>query len=117
MNMGYHYNDRNTRLIDVIEDLRDFNKSRGFDQFEQPGQQLVAASIELGELQSHFLWLDEGRYRGNFSEVADEFADVMIYMINFADAMGIDVLEAIGTKMTKNIDRFPDVAEGRGEER
>lgn len=39
--------------------------------------------------------------------VADEVADVLAYLLQFCDGLGIDVLEALAAKIDRNEVRFP----------
>ena len=40
-------------------------------------------------------------------EVADEIADVLIYLLHLADAVGVDPVEAATAKLDRNRSRFP----------
>jgi dCTP diphosphatase len=44
-----------------------------------------------------------------FARLADEVADVMIYLVRFADVSGIDILSAVRDKMERNETRLPTV--------
>jgi dCTP diphosphatase len=41
------------------------------------------------------------------SEVEEELADIAIFLLSFADVAGIDLAEAIQTKLKKNALRYP----------
>lgn len=59
--------------------------------------------IEAGELLEHFQWDNEF----NTQEVGEELADVMVYCIHMADALGVDIKEIIAQKMDKNELKYP----------
>lgn len=42
-----------------------------------------------------------------FARLADEVADVAIYLVRLADVCGIDVLAAMHAKIDRNETRFP----------
>lgn len=51
----------------------------------------------------HFQW-DNNYHK---QELSEEVADVMIYCIHMADAMGVDIKEIILDKMNKNEKKYP----------
>jgi len=55
--------------------------------------------IEAAELLEHFQWSDEPADR---DEVAAEMADVLIYLLQLAHVMGIDLEQAVLTKIEDN---------------
>jgi dCTP diphosphatase len=79
----------------------------------------MALAAEAGELMEHFLWAtpEESRTRvqdpARRAKIAEELADVVIYALEFANATGIDVAEAIDAKIAANAKKYP-VAKSRG---
>lgn len=59
-----------------------------------------SVGIEAGELLECFQWSDEPR-NGDWEHVYEELADVMIYCIQMADVLGVDLDEIIRSKMAK----------------
>ena len=71
----------------------------------------MALVVEAGELAEHFQWLTEEQ-SGNlppykFSEVQEEVGDVLIYLLNLCDKLGIDPLDAAREKLEKNKEKYP----------
>jgi NTP pyrophosphatase (non-canonical NTP hydrolase) len=71
----------------------------------------MALFVEVAELAEHFQWLTE---RESFqvgsaerSEIADEAADVQIYLLMLGDKLGIDLIRAVEEKIEKNRARYP----------
>jgi dCTP diphosphatase len=97
--------------------LRDFAARRDWDQFHSPKNLASALAVEAAELLEHFQWLTEDQSRqlapGKRVEVADELADVMLYLIQIADKFDIDLLSAAANKLARNEQRYP-VALSRG---
>ena len=64
--------------------LRRFAEQRDWDQFHSPKNLAMALTAEVGELLEHFQWLTELQSaalpREKLAEVADEIADVQIYL-------------------------------------
>lgn len=98
--------------------MREFVAERDWDQFHSPKNLVMAMSVEMAELVEHFQWLSEAESSAldaeTLKEVADEIADVQIYLVRVADKLGIDILEAAETKFHKNAEKYPaDVVRGR----
>ena len=89
-------------MDDIKEELLMFQRERDWKKFHTPENLAKSISIEAAELLEHFQWQKE--YDEN--EVADELADVLIYCLYMADAMGFDVKEIILNKMEKNAIKY-----------
>lgn len=91
--------------------LRDFAEKRDWDQFHSPKNLAMALSAEVGELVECFQWLTEKQSEelpeDKLAEVADEIADVQIYLARLADKLGVDVDKAIEVKILKNEKKYP----------
>ena len=83
--------------------LRSFAAERDWDQFHTPKNLATSIAVEAGELLELFQW---SRGQKGWEEVADptirssiedELADILLYLIRFADKAGMD-LEAIAEK-------------------
>jgi NTP pyrophosphatase (non-canonical NTP hydrolase) len=91
--------------------LRQFAKDRDWDQYHSPKNLAMALSVEASELLEHFQWLTEkqsaeleGKKR---DEVAEEMADVFLYLLRMADKLDIDLLEEANKKIVKNAEKYP----------
>ena len=91
---------------ETINQIREFIDERDWRQFPTPGNMAKSISIEAGELLECFQWSDEPR-DGDWEHVHEELADVMIYCIQMADVIGVDLDEIIRSKMAKNAKRYP----------
>ena len=104
-------------IEDMTAKIRAFRDERDWMQFHHPKEMAAALSIEASELMEHFLWksLEEcqSHVESHKEEVQDEMADVAMYLFEFADNLGIDLLEAMETKMAKNAAKYP-VDKARG---
>ena len=96
-------------MKEIHDELIMFQKDRDWKKFHTPENLAKSISIEAAELLEHFQWQNEyDEY-----EVAEELADVLIYCIYMADAMGFDIKEIILNKMEKNALKYPvDKAKG-----
>jgi NTP pyrophosphatase (non-canonical NTP hydrolase) len=98
--------------------LRDFAREREWEQFHSPKNLAAALSVEAAELLEHFQWLTEEQSRNMPAEkraqVAEEVADVLLYLLQLADRLGIDPLNAAWKKLQINGEKYPaERARGR----
>ena len=91
--------------------LRQFAKDRDWDQFHSPKNLSMALSVEVSELLENFQWLTEEQSytldQQQRSAVADEIADVQIYLARLADKLDINIGKAIEQKIVKNEAKYP----------
>ena len=107
-------------LDEARDAIRRFVAERDWAQFHSPKNLAMALSVEASELLEHFQWLTEAESDALppdvLDEVADEIADVQVYLLQLADRLGIDPLVAVARKMAKNAAKYP-VAVARGSAR
>lgn len=100
--------------------LRQFAAERDWAQFHSPKNLAVSLSIEASEVLEHFQWLTEEQSRqlgeAQRGEVAHEIADVLLYLLQLSDKLGIDPLAAAREKLALNADKYP-VDKARGNSR
>ncbi|MBD7909762.1 MULTISPECIES: nucleotide pyrophosphohydrolase [Clostridium] len=97
-------------MKDTIDRIKKFRDDREWKQFHTPGNLAKAISIEASELLENFLWDDKSYDQ---EHVEEELADVMVYCLHLADALGVDIEEIINRKMDKNEEKYP-VEKARG---
>ena len=67
----------------------------------------------MGELIEHFQWLTPAESAEVMADpakaraVADELADVLIYLVRLGDVLGVDLLTAAERKLAENAERYP----------
>lgn len=101
--------------VTTVRELRDvmaqFVEERSWQRFHNAKNLSMSLAIEAGELMEHFQWLttDEVCAGEQFdrSEVSDELADVICYALSMANALDIDIAQAIDAKMQKNRIKYP----------
>lgn len=98
--------------------LRTFAQERDWAQFHSPKNLAMALSVETAELLERFQWLTEKQSKDlkakDRTAVAEEMADVVIYLVLLADKLKIDLLAESHKKVTKNGGRYPvALAKGR----
>jgi dCTP diphosphatase len=105
-----------------LEDLRtsigEFVAERDWEQFHSPKNLAMALSVEVAEVVEHFQWLTEEQSKDlppeKLAELRQEIGDVMIYLTELADKLGIDPVEAAKAKVVINGQKYPaDLAKGK----
>jgi dCTP diphosphatase len=106
-------------LAPALQAILAFRDARDWQQFHTPKDLAAALSIEVGELQELFLWraaepgaavaADDER----MPRVREELADCAIYLLLLAHELGVDLPDAITTKLRANEARYP-AGEHRG---
>jgi len=98
-------------LIDLSRQLDQFAKDREWLQFHSPKNLASALVVEAGELLEHFQWLTEEESRALSPEKRDavgtELADVLLYLIQLAMALGLDPIAAAQSKLKLNELKYP----------
>jgi len=96
---------------ELLKKLIIFRQERNWEKFHKPKDLAMAAAIEAAELMQEFLWKSDEEVTfevtNNKRRFADEIADTVVYLMLLADDLGIDMYEAIDTKMKKNAERYP----------
>ena len=112
-------NDGNTNLSELKECVHALclRKGWGEDGIQNPQHVAMAMTVEMSELLEHFQWLNpddvERLMRGEDPErcamIGEEFADVMMYGLQLARTLHIDVTGEILRKIDR-VDRRPPKA-------
>lgn len=101
-----------SRNLDELQAAqRAFAQERDWGQFHTPKNLASALAVEAAELLEHFQWLTEEQSRALPDEkrvqVGEEIADVLLYSLQLADKLQIDVLDAAWRKIGLNAEKYP----------
>ena len=99
----------------VIAELRarvaNFVRTREWETYHNPKDLAIALSVEASELLELFEWkrpeeidIQDAAWRASLEE---ELADVFIYTLHLANAIGCDLSEAAIRKIAKNAEKYP----------
>ena len=112
--------DDQTTIHDLRQLVDQFVSQRDWHQFHTPKNLSIALAIEVAELMEHFQWLDPQESRAvahdaqKRAAVGEELADVVCYTLALANELGLDVADAVRSKMVKNAQKYPvDAYRGR----
>ncbi|SFE16252.1 nucleotide pyrophosphohydrolase [Paracidovorax konjaci] len=107
-------------LQTLAEQLRQFAQARAWEPFHSPKNLASALIVEAAELLEHFQWLTEAQSDAlppdKKEAVGSEMADVLLYLVQLATRLDIDLIDAAQRKMAANERRYP-VALARGHSR
>jgi NTP pyrophosphatase (non-canonical NTP hydrolase) len=98
-------------LDSLTRQLREFAAARNWEQFHSPKNLAAALSVEAAELLEHFQWLTEEQSRkldtAQKEAVGQEVADVLLYLLQLADKLGLDVAQEAQKKLGLNAVKYP----------
>lgn len=98
-------------LLMLRDKMRAFAEARDWDQFHSPKNLSMALMVEVAELMEHFQWLSETQSGQLEPEakaaVAEELADVLLYLVRLSDKLGVDLRTAALHKLDKNALKYP----------
>lgn len=93
--------------------LVEFAAARDWQPYHTPKNLAAALSVEASELVEIFQWLTPEESAEVMSDadsagrVEDEVADVLAYLLQFCEVLGVDPLAALSAKIDRNESRFP----------
>jgi dCTP diphosphatase len=112
--------DDNITLADLCARVRAFVDERDWEQFHTPKNLSMSIAIEAAELMAEFQWLTGPQSQGAWADqvqrqrIRYELADVVIYCLSLANALDIDLSQAVIEKLALNARKYPvEVCRGR----
>jgi len=93
--------------------LAAFAEARAWGPYHTPKNLAAALSVEASELLEIFQWLTPDQAARIMDDPADAFrvrdevADVLAYLLQFCEAVGVDPVAALHAKIDRNESRFP----------
>ena len=97
-------------IQELTQAMHRFVQSQGWYEAGSPRPQTlrnlaISLNLEAGEVLEHFQWSDE---TPDDQALADELADVALYLLQIASLSGIDLEQAILHKLDRNYQRTWD---------
>ena|SRR5579863_6259205 len=93
--------------------VQKFCEDRDWDQYHGAKDLAIGVITEASELLEHFRFKNEKEAEALFKnkakkeEVSDELADVLFFVIRFAQRYNIDLAQATKRKLTKSGKKYP----------
>lgn len=112
--------DSETTVSELRERVQKFIDDRDWNKYHNPKDLTISIAIEASELMELFQWVKENEVTritndsDKLGKLEEELADVMIYCLSLANALDIDVAQAIDKKISKNESKYP-VEQVRGD--
>jgi NTP pyrophosphatase (non-canonical NTP hydrolase) len=98
-------------INDLTKRILVFRDTRDWKQFHNPKDVALSLVLEAAEVMEHFQWKSkeeiEKYVKTNKSEIGEELADVLYWVLLMSHDLKIDVLEALGKKILKNEKKYP----------
>jgi NTP pyrophosphatase (non-canonical NTP hydrolase) len=111
-----------TDLEAFATELRQFVSERDWAQFHDPKNLAMLLASEVGELVAEYRWVagtaadEHSRAPASRARIADEIGDVGIALLLLCDRIGVDLFEAVRSKLERNRARYPvEASRGRAE--
>ncbi|WP_030179459.1 nucleotide pyrophosphohydrolase [Streptomyces violaceorubidus] len=104
---------RDLDLAALRRRLAEFAAARDWQPYHTPKNLAAALSVEASELLQIFQWLTPEQSARVMTDpdtahrVRDEVADVLAYLLQFCEVLGVDPLAALEAKIERNESRFP----------
>ncbi len=106
-------------LEQLKEEIRQFCEERDWDKYHAPKELAIGLVVEASELLEHFLAMSEEEQLEALNdpkkgkEIRDELADSLYWVLRFSQKYGINLTEALHSKMEQNRRKYPiDKAKG-----
>lgn len=102
----------------LIEKIKKFRDERDWMKFHNHKDMALSLVLEASEVLEHFQWKtyeeSEEYAKCHKNEIAEELADVAMYLFELADNLGVDLAKAIDGKLLINAQKYPvEKAKGR----
>ena len=100
-----------SEIKNITQKIKEFRDVRDWKQFHNHKDVALSLVLEASEVLEHFQWKSpqevDQHAKDSKEDLADELADVAIYLFELADNLEIDLGKAIPNKMKKNALKYP----------
>lgn len=98
-------------LNELIDKIKTFCEERDWDQYHNPKDLAIGISTEAAELLDLFRFKNNEEIQDTVNNrreyIEDELADVLFFVLRFAQTNDIDLKKALENKMAKNAVKYP----------
>ena len=95
----------------ITEKIKKFRDERDWKQFHNHKDMALSLVLEAAEVLEHFQWKSQNEVEkhgaASKDEIAEELADVAMYLFELADNLGINLSDAVEQKLNKNAKKYP----------
>jgi dCTP diphosphatase len=97
-------------LINLQKQIVEFRDARDWKQFHNPKDLAISLVLEASEVLEHFQWKSPEEIKkyiaSNKSDIAEELADTLYWILLMAHDLDIDIIKASEQKMAKNDKKY-----------
>src|SRR3989338_2433328 len=98
-------------LKDLTKRIIAFRDARDWKQFHNPKDVALSLVLEAAEVMEHFQWKSREEMEKyivtNKSDIGEELADVLYWVVLMSADLDIDLLDALEKKIKKNEAKYP----------
>lgn len=96
-------------ILDKIrQTVQNFRDERDWKQYHNENDLASSISLETSKLIENFQWISsEEAIEKSEQNIKEEMADILIYLIQLADKMNVDLEEEVLKKIKKNAIKYP----------
>ena len=102
---------KKTEITAMIEKVVAFRNVRDWKQFHTPKDLALSLVLEASELLEHFQWLNDAEQKVHTkeakTEIGDEMADVLHWLLLMANDFDIDLVKVFERKHKINAKKYP----------
>lgn len=107
---------------ELMYKVKEFCEERDWNQFHNPKDLAIGISTEANELLDIFRFKNADDMKAIFENknkqehIEEEIADVLFFVLRFAQMNNIDLKQALNKKLYKNAQKYPiDLAKGNND--
>ncbi|MED4226509.1 nucleotide pyrophosphohydrolase [Neobacillus cucumis] len=95
-------------MKEIQKKILSFRDERDWKKYHNEKDLAISISLEASELLENFQWkTSEEALAESRENIKDEIADILIYLIQLADKMDINLDEEVTRKLIKNAEKYP----------
>jgi NTP pyrophosphatase (non-canonical NTP hydrolase) len=92
----------------IRQTILNFRDERNWKRYHNEKDLAISISLEANELLENFQWKSsQEAVRDSMQNIKEEMADILIYLVQLADKLDIDLEEEVLEKMKKNALKYP----------
>jgi len=104
--------DKDNNVNDLKEKVKSFCEDRDWDQFHNPKDLAIGIITEASELLEYFRFKSEKEVgeilnSDKRKEITEELADIMFFVLRFAQRYDVDLSKEIEEKIKKSAVKYP----------
>jgi NTP pyrophosphatase (non-canonical NTP hydrolase) len=95
-------------MQEIQKKILDFRDERDWKKYHNEKDLAISISLEANELLENFQWRNSDEAIAKSKQnIKEEMADILIYLVQLADKMGINIEEEVINKLVKNAIKYP----------